>query len=104
MNEFDLMNDRDLFERLERAVAAQVFEQSEGWRLMAAACQRVALAAEKKLVKIDPEKTLQIVELQQIAKLYGDALGNLLKSFHQDGEAAFVVAQDRGLLTERSVT
>lgn len=95
------MQDQELFERLDRAVQMKTFEESEAWQVMHAACQRIARQAEQKLKAIDASKTVQIIELQQIAKLYGDALGNLLKSYYQDGEAAFAVAQDRGLLQER---
>jgi len=96
------MQDQDLLTRLETAVKMGEFAHSPQWQLLNEMLQRTAARAKQALTNVPPDQLAQIVELQQMAKLYGEALPNLLRSFTTEGQVVFAEAQSRGLLPERT--
>ena len=83
---------------LDDAVIIGQLELQPGWKLIDEACKRLAQVAQQKLLKIDPSKMSEICELQQIAKLYGNALPNLVSSFKAHANVVFGEAKSRQLV------
>jgi len=94
-------SDEKLLDRIENSIKITDWENSEQWKLLDSACKRLAKKAENDLKNVPADNMLRIVELQQIAKLYGDVIGNLIRHLKDDGQIAFEEAKDRGIIQRR---
>jgi hypothetical protein len=93
--EFEHLSDDELIDSLDEGAVIAELENYDGWKIIEEAMKRTTQLAEKKLKDIDPTDASTIMQLQQIAKLYGDFIPNLIKSYKQQGELAFEEAKER---------
>jgi len=104
----DILSEEDIetadnvrvLEMLEEGVIIRRLQDNEGFKLIDKICKGIAENAKRKILHIgvNAENMTAIIELQIIAKMYGDFLGNIRKSFIDTGELAFNEAKNRGLI------
>ena len=94
--EFEHLSDDELIDSLDEGAVIAELENYDGWRIIKAAMENTTKLAEMRLRNTDPTDASTIMQLQQIVKLYGDFIPNLIKSYRQQGELAFEEAKARG--------
>lgn len=98
--ELDAEDNNKVLQLLEEGIIIRRLQENEGWKLIDQVCKGIAENAKRKLLTIEArtENLLAIIELQIMAKLYGDVLGNVKKSFISVGDMAFEEAKKRELI------
>ncbi len=96
------LSDKDLLAKLEDAVFIDRFENSDDWKLIREACERLAKQAEYELDRTDPIKNpTKIIECQIVKKFCRNMLRGIINSIKAEGKLAFDEAGERDLnLTE----
>ncbi len=89
-----------VLQMLEEGIVIRRLQENEGFKLIDRVCKNIAENAKRKLLTIEakPDNLTAIIELQIMAKLYGDVLGNVRKSFIDVGNMAFEEAKVRELI------
>ena len=89
-----------VLQMLEEGIQIRRLQANEDWKLIDRIMKKMAKDAQRKLadIPVKVENHTAMVEMQLISKLYGDVLGNLIKSFISVGEMAFEEAKSRGLI------
>ena len=91
--------DEQIFDDLESGDAAYELTGSPAWNLINEAMKRLEKKASEALLNVDPKSESEIMQLQQIIKMYRkDFIPGMLESWKAIGEFAFNQAKDRGLL------
>jgi len=107
-DDLDLEDNAKIMQMIEEGVLSERFEKSEGWKIIDKVCKEIAKSADRKwrTIEIKPENMYALIELQVIARIYGDVLGNIRNSYIQVGKMAFEEAKLRGLIEdhEKSVS
>jgi hypothetical protein len=100
LDNLELEDNNKILQMLEDGIIMRRLQENEGFRLIDRVCRNIAENAKRKLLTIEakPENIPTIIELQIIAKLYGDVLGNIKKSFIDVGNMAFEEGKLRGLI------
>ncbi len=98
--ELEIEDNSKILQMLEEGVEVRKLKDNEGFKLIDKACKAISDNAKRRLLTIEAktENMSAIIELQLIAKLYGDVLGNIRKSFIDTSELAFEEAKKRGLI------
>lgn len=95
------MTNKDLVDAIENGAEIESLKNSEGWKLIEEACQRVAESAQRELLTIKADDTIRIIEMQQVVKLYGGIIKTLADNFSSIAEIAFDEAKDRELIKKK---
>lgn len=99
--DYNSFSDEELKKQLEDGILIEELENTEGWKIIKEACQRVSDKAMLALLKAKATDTALIIELQQVAKLYSTVLPSLLRHMKAESRLAFDELMDRGAnLTE----
>lgn len=98
MIDYSSLSKDELIVRLDKAVIADNFEESEQWGLIKEAASRLADIAQDKLNHTNVFKDPGLaVELQVCIKVLRDLLPNIVNGLKQEGRLAFNEARDRRL-------
>ena len=96
---YNLMEDKELFDRLHKADLAQKVKTHDDWALLTEARERIvdrAIAAFAMGTKADD--LVRIIELQTIIKKYKYGLFDEIEQIAREGELVFNEMRDRDLL------
>ena len=96
MEVLNSLDNRELYERLERSGLADKLDHDPAWRLVKEAADRIVEAAIKEIVNTPPNEMVRIAELQQVIKKYKYALFSEIEMLKQEGELAFNELKERG--------
>ena len=102
INDIDNTDNIRIMEMIENGIAVKRLSEIPEFQLIDLACKRLAEEAKRKLLKVPANDMVQIIELQCIAKLYGDVLGNIKDSFIQVSKLAFEEAKLRDLINDNT--
>lgn len=98
MAEFDYLDDRELFDKLQKAGLAEALRNSPEWSLVREAARRIVdRAVEKFAIATKADDVVGIVELQATIRKYKFGLFEEIGQLVQEGEIAFEEAKSRGL-------
>lgn len=87
-----------LIDKLDRAVIAERFAESEGWALVKEASKRLVEQAQRELRDINVfENPSRAAELQIIIKILENLLPGIMNALKSEGELAFLEARERRL-------
>lgn len=100
---FHEMDDKELFENLQRAGLVEKLETSEEWKMLKEASNRIIERtiyefAMNTYVSSDPKDLGKVIRLQQVLRLYKFGLFKEVDLLKNESEFLFEEARDRGLV------
>ena len=100
--ELEKSDNAQIIKMIEEGIAIKKLNEMPEFKLIENACKRLSEEAKRKLLRVPANDMVQIIELQCIAKLYGDILGNIKDSFIQVSKLAFEEAKLRSLINDNT--
>lgn len=95
--EYSDLSNEQIVDRIESGAAIIELENSEGWKLVSEAMSRLVTQAQNELISADASKTMDIVYLQTIIKLYRDVVPGIVKSMKEEAKVSLSEAKIRRL-------
>lgn len=94
------LDDKDLFDQLEKAALSDKLKGSPEWKLLQEAADRIVDRAVNQLVllQLTPESMYKAMTLQTIIRKYKHDLFGEIDFLVKEGEKAFEEASDREIL------
>lgn len=100
--ELGILEDQELFDRLEKAGLAAALVTDPKWAILNEALKRLGRACGKKLAKCNPTDLKTIVECQFTVNFCEEIVPSILRVAHSTGELAFNELKDRGVIPDPS--
>lgn len=97
--DYSTLDDKELFDRLEKAGLVEKLQTDPAWGLLKEAAGRIVDRAERTLVNTPASNTEGIIELQQVIKKWKYGLFAELEMLKQESEVAYRELQERDTLT-----
>jgi len=91
------VEDKELFDRLEKVGLAEKLEASPEWALVKEAANRIVEKAVMEFITSDPSDMVRMAQLQIIIKKYKFNLFREINSLKQESTLLYEEAADRGI-------
>jgi len=99
LDDYSILDDRVLYEKLEKAGLADRLETQPEWKLLKEGSERIIERAIAEFaLKTKADDIVRIIELQTIIKKYKYGLFEEIKWLVQEGELIFEEGKNRGIL------
>lgn len=98
-NEYSTLDDKELFEQLNKAGLIDKLATSPEWKMLTEAANRIVDRAIKEFAcNVKATDTLRIIELQTIIRKYRYGLIEEVNILKNESEFIYQTAKDRGLI------
>ena len=93
------IEDKELYELLEKATLAERLENDPAWKMLREAGNRIVdRAVDEFALRSDPKNIEQIINLKTIIKKYKYGIFQEVEMLKRESEFAFEEAKDRGII------
>lgn len=101
-NEFSVLDDKDLFEKLNKAELSDKLINSAEWRLLKEAADRIIdRTLERFAFSIKADDMVGIIETQILLRKYKYGLFSEVEQLAQEGELFFEELKERGVVVKK---